>query len=80
MILHTHRFMAKLIQFFNSKDERQFSVKNHIIDVCRSQTIIWNRNFFTVYRIFDNPVNYDIDESRIRVNYSTGFYILIKPL
>jgi len=71
--------MSALIKFFNSKDEQQFCVKDHIIDVCKSQTIIYSKDFLTVFRIFDTPDNYDIDKNRIRVNYSTGFYILVKP-
>jgi len=71
--------MASMIKFLNPKDEIQFCVKDHIIDVCRSQTIVYDKQFFTVFRIFDTPDNIDTDRNRIRVNYSTGFYILIKP-
>lgn len=71
--------MAAQIKFLNNKDEVQFNLKNHIIDVCKSYTVIYNRDFFSVYRIFDKPDNYDIDQNRIRINYSTGFYLLIKP-
>ena len=76
--LHQNTMAAK-IRFMNNKDEEQFTLKNHIIDVCKSYTVIYNRDFFSVYKIFDTPVNYDIDKNRIRVNFSTGFYLLIKP-
>lgn len=70
--------MSKQIQFFNERDEQQFSLKDHIIDVCNSYTVIYTKDFFSVCRIFDEIDNYEIDKNRIRVNYSTGYYILIQ--
>jgi len=75
----TFRCMAGRIQFFNPQDEQIFSLKDHIIDTCKSVTIIYDRQWFSVFRIFDPPDNYDIDCRRIRVNYSNGCYILIRP-
>lgn len=71
--------MSRLIIFRSSDDSQIFKLKDHIVDICRSHTIIYSKDLFTKFRIFDNAVNYDIDKNRIRVNFSSGAYLLIKP-
>jgi uncharacterized membrane protein len=71
--------MAAVIQFFDVDDRRQFSLHDHIVDACKRCTAIYNKEFTTVFRIFDEIDNLNIDHNRIRINYTTGAYLLIKP-
>jgi hypothetical protein len=69
--------MARRIKFFSPDNDIVLDVKNHVIDVVKSYTVIFDETLFSRYRIFDEIDNIDIDQSRIRVNYSTGAYLLI---
>lgn len=71
--------MSKWIKLVSPEDEKLFIVSNHVADVCRSQTIIYSPGGFSVYRIFDLIDNLEINNDRIRINYSSGAYLLIKP-
>jgi hypothetical protein len=71
--------MAQTIKLISPDDIVLFNVKNHIIDLCESYTVIYDRQFFSKFRIFDKIDNIDTDNNRIRVNYSTGAYLLIRP-
>lgn len=71
--------MASLIKFLGPDDNELFVVKNHIVDICKSHTIIYDKTFFSKYRIIDTIDSTDIDRKRIRVNFSSGSYLLIRP-
>ena len=70
--------MARIIQFMNDEDEIVFKVRNSIADIVPSHTLIYSNNGFIRYRIMDRVESIDIDLNRVRVNYSSGFYLLIK--
>ena len=71
--------MSKWIKLLSPTDEKLFIVSNHIADVTRVQTIIYTPDGFSKYRIFDQIDSLEIDNNRLRINYSSGAYLLIKP-
>lgn len=71
--------MAKQVKLISPTDETLFNLKNHFVDCVKSHTIITNQDGFSRFRIFDQIDNFDIDNNRVRINYSTGAYLLIKP-
>ncbi len=73
------RIVAKLIRLMDPEDKELFMVKNHIVDIVKSFTLIISNDFITKFRMFDKVDNLDINSDRIRVNYSSGAYLLIKP-
>jgi hypothetical protein len=73
------RRVAKSITLINSDFQKLFNVNNCSIDATKHQTIIYDRGFFSIYRIFDKMEGVDINKNRIRINYSTGCYLLINP-
>jgi hypothetical protein len=73
------RVMARRIKFVSPTGDKLFTVTNHIADVVKHYTIIYDQNLFSRFRIFDIVDNLEIDKDRIRVNYETGAYLLIQP-
>jgi hypothetical protein len=73
------RKMAQRIKFYSPDGEVLFNVTHHIADVVKHYTVIYDQKLFSRFRIFDIVDNLDIDKDRMRINYSTGAYLLIKP-
>lgn len=72
-------FMAAIIKAMDSKDQKMFAVKNHIVDICKSYTVIYSPDYFTEIRLIDQLDNIDINVNRVRVNFASGCYLLIQP-
>lgn len=70
--------MAKIIQFNDPEDKKVFKLVNSIADVVPSHTLIYSNNGFIRYRILDRVESIDVDSNRVRVNYNTGYYLLIR--
>lgn len=70
--------MAKIVQFMSAEDKKIFKVVNSIADIVPSYTVIYSNNGFIRYRIYDRVESIDVDLNRVRVNYDSGFYLLIK--
>ena len=73
------RVMAHRIKFVGPTGQTLFNVTDHIADVVKHYTVIYNPDLFSRFRIFDIVDNLDVDKDRLRVNYSTGAYLLIQP-
>jgi hypothetical protein len=70
--------MAKILQFNDPEDKKVFKVVNSIADVVPSHTVIYSNKGFIRYRILDKVESIDVDSNRVRVNYNTGYYLMIQ--
>jgi len=70
--------MAQLVKLMSSDDKQISRFENCIVDACNSHTILYDLKGNVKVRILDSMDNIDIDLNRIRLNYSSGAYLLVK--